>query len=197
MASGNMKNENDNSRLLNLPPELRNMIYEHVLSSQEAIKVPGREHRYPNGRLKSTSWHFQLPPLLHTSHQIRMEAVSIYYSVNIFKFPLAKLRGPLADFGPFTQHRHLLKRFQVESFVTHVTIDLTKPTSETVSYEHYGRPRCWYCKGGRSRRRRCSGLQEGSLAHMRYAIEDAAEDRGLQDGLLPKEFEWILRVLVH
>ncbi|KAK3679742.1 hypothetical protein LTR78_000118, partial [Recurvomyces mirabilis] len=63
------------SRLLTLPAELRNTIYEHVLCSKGHILVR-------DGR----SGHHHRPKcLLHTCQQIREEASPIYYTQNTFR----------------------------------------------------------------------------------------------------------------
>lgn len=58
------------SRLLTLPPELRNIIYRHTL-------VDGTFKIYGSG--PSTQ-----PSLLQVNHQIRHEAIQLYYSENFF-----------------------------------------------------------------------------------------------------------------
>ena len=64
--------------LLALPPELRNVIYEHTLISDEPIQI----HRTHSAEtITPTSPH----PLLHVCRQIRNEASPIYYSGNIFQ----------------------------------------------------------------------------------------------------------------
>ncbi|KAK5127466.1 hypothetical protein LTR85_006805 [Meristemomyces frigidus] len=67
---------NTPSGLLSLPPELRNIIYRHVLVEPSNIVVP----------------HGTLPPpqpgLLRSGKQVRREAIKIYYTENVFTFRL-------------------------------------------------------------------------------------------------------------
>lgn len=56
------------SRLLQLPPEIRNRIYEAVLLKYEMVDI-----------LRGT----RVPPVLRTCHQIRYEASGIYYARTI------------------------------------------------------------------------------------------------------------------
>ena len=65
-------NMEQTSRLLNLPSELRNRIYELVLIQPDAIRLP-------QGRSEAGK-----RDLLCTCHQIHNEAVSIYYGNNAF-----------------------------------------------------------------------------------------------------------------
>ncbi|KAF2769771.1 hypothetical protein EJ03DRAFT_374270 [Teratosphaeria nubilosa] len=58
--------------LLNLPPELRNTIYELALLSAQPIEIPS------NGRLSA-------PPLIQVCRQTRSEATAIYYGQNAFR----------------------------------------------------------------------------------------------------------------
>ena len=61
-----------NSRLLQLPSELRNRIYEFALTQPNAIRLPlGQSERDKRA-------------LLRTCHQIHDEAVGIYYGNNAF-----------------------------------------------------------------------------------------------------------------
>ncbi|KAK5127544.1 hypothetical protein LTR85_006884 [Meristemomyces frigidus] len=62
----------DHSGFLKLPPELRNRIYEMVLVEEDFIHVT----RQPS---------FE-PPLLKTCHQIRDDALQIYFEMNAFVF---------------------------------------------------------------------------------------------------------------
>lgn len=61
--------------LLKLPAELRNRIYEMVLLDATTTHVTTAKAK--------PDWHS--PGLLRTCHQIRSEASSIYYAVNIFR----------------------------------------------------------------------------------------------------------------
>lgn len=58
---------------LRLPPEVRNLIYEHALRLDDGICELNEEENFPE------------PALLFTCKTIRTEAIGIFYSVNSFK----------------------------------------------------------------------------------------------------------------
>lgn len=64
------------SKVLSLPPELRNEIYRYVL-----VKEPGRRIILTPGRPSQ-------PALLCTSRQLRKEAIGIFFSENHFTIPV-------------------------------------------------------------------------------------------------------------
>ena len=66
------------ARLLSLPAELRNCIYEHVLIDREPISLYFTHPADPIAQSCSG------PALLHTCRQIRAEATQMYYSKNLF-----------------------------------------------------------------------------------------------------------------
>lgn len=63
-----------NSRLLDLPPELRNQIYRHVLHEPNKIVIP------THGPIPTE------PGLVRTCREIRAESLLIYYQENKFEF---------------------------------------------------------------------------------------------------------------
>jgi hypothetical protein len=70
--------------LLNLPPELRNRIYELVLIGDDLVEV-GTDvvvRRYAEGEESRAV--IKEPPLLRTCHTIRNDATQLYYSSNKF-----------------------------------------------------------------------------------------------------------------
>ena len=73
------------SRLLALPAELRNTIYELVLISPTDIVIPAPSSPKSPG-VTTTNLFPPEPALLLTSHQIRHEALKIYYLSNRFRF---------------------------------------------------------------------------------------------------------------
>ncbi|GAB1725234.1 hypothetical protein NU195Hw_g3985t1 [Hortaea werneckii] len=68
---------NQDSRLLNLPPELRNSIYTYVLATDDVIQIPASS--------KPTR-----PPLLQVCQQITDEATLLYYSCSKFSISAGK-----------------------------------------------------------------------------------------------------------
>ncbi|KAK4542273.1 hypothetical protein LTR36_006926 [Oleoguttula mirabilis] len=68
-ASGSIAKANSKS-FLEFPPELRNMVYDLVIASHEGIHQPS---------------------LINTCHQIREEALQVFYATHIFTFDA---RGP-------------------------------------------------------------------------------------------------------
>ncbi|RMZ00329.1 hypothetical protein D0860_08022 [Hortaea werneckii] len=68
---------NQDSRLLDLPPELRNSIYTYVLATDDVIQIPesGKPTR---------------PPLLQVCQQITDEATLLYYSCSKFSISAGK-----------------------------------------------------------------------------------------------------------
>jgi hypothetical protein len=74
-----------NSLLLNLPPELRNRIYELVLVSHDLIEVDSNHANYEvEDNLEEDKSTIKEPPLLRTCQIIRNEATPLYYSSNAF-----------------------------------------------------------------------------------------------------------------
>ncbi|KAI6834782.1 hypothetical protein KC340_g5836 [Hortaea werneckii] len=65
------------SRLLDLPPELRNSIYTYVLATDNVIQIPA------SGKLTR-------PPLLQVCQQITDDATLLYYSCNRFNISAGK-----------------------------------------------------------------------------------------------------------
>jgi len=76
------------SRLLTLPPEIRNTIYHYRLSSNSTIALRSSLH----GGKKCPE-----PSLLRTCHQIRSEATAVYYANNSFLFSFTVLNGTFVD----------------------------------------------------------------------------------------------------
>lgn len=74
------------SALFNLPPELRNKIWRHVLVSSEEIIID-------SSKTKSECLHLEQPTLLRTNRQVRAEGLAIYYSENQFVTHVHHLKG--------------------------------------------------------------------------------------------------------
>jgi len=72
------------SRLLSLPPELRTQIYRDVLLQSDPISLAISEPAHESNAQ---------PGLLLTCHQIRNEAISIYYGENAIRLGIRSLRG--------------------------------------------------------------------------------------------------------
>ena len=72
------------SRLLSLPPELRTHIYRDVLLQSNPISLAVSEPAHESNAQ---------PGILLTCHQIRNEAISIYYGENAFRLGIGNLRG--------------------------------------------------------------------------------------------------------
>lgn len=85
-------------RFLDLPPELRNRIYELFLPAEFALDYCGH---YSPGRI-----YFQFPRLLEVCHQIRVEAVGIWLADTTFTFGE---RGDLKDFLRVIGHSNARK----------------------------------------------------------------------------------------
>ena len=77
------------SRLLTLPPEIRNMIYEHVLLGTTTIDI----NRHEELRQRTA--------LLRTCQQIRIEALNMFYARNSFRVTIST-----------EYYKHLLKWLQ-------------------------------------------------------------------------------------
>jgi hypothetical protein len=76
---GRLFNLNAQTRLLSLPRELRDAIYDRILRSSEIINLTqpfddSYKPKYLRKKIKK-------PALLHVSHQIRAEASPMYYEV--------------------------------------------------------------------------------------------------------------------
>lgn len=76
MASGGVVKQ---ASLLDLPAEIRNMIYKYSLKSDDGIVVLDPE---PEDASQPEAYH--LPDLLNTSASVWAEAASIYYGINTF-----------------------------------------------------------------------------------------------------------------
>jgi hypothetical protein len=77
--------ESQNSLLLNLPPELRNRIYELVLVRHDLIEVDSNHAIYDTeDNVEEDKSTIKEPPLLRTCQMIRNEATPLYYSSNTF-----------------------------------------------------------------------------------------------------------------
>lgn len=74
-----VRSPTQHSRFLNLPGELRNQVYRHLLVSPNIIRLEGEDRAQP--------------ALLHVSRQLRRESASIYYSENIFKYRVVDMAG--------------------------------------------------------------------------------------------------------
>lgn len=79
-----LSNLNADSRLLGLPPELRNMVYEYVLSSVTTCYISKftRPHK---------------PGLLQVNHQIREEAGLMYYHLSNFRVVVRDTTLPVIE----------------------------------------------------------------------------------------------------
>ena len=102
-----------NSLLLDLPPELRNRVYEHVLVSNDSIEVDPNYGYYGieddlEDDLEEDRSTIKEPPLLQTCQMIRNEATQLYYSSNRFSCRTKyKLFRWIQGFG--TSKRAMLK----------------------------------------------------------------------------------------
>lgn len=67
----------EKSPLSKLPPELRNIIYEHIVVNNDKIKV----RDFYAGKRTSVA---KPPSILHACRQIRGEASPLYYGLNTF-----------------------------------------------------------------------------------------------------------------
>lgn len=98
--------------LLDLPPELRNYIYDLTLPSHPVITSKARPRRWKTA-----------PALLAVCSQIRSEALSMYYNSREFRFTSSQL-----EIVPLWVMRHLIDvqgevalRFQIERDESHQT----------------------------------------------------------------------------
>ncbi|KAK4494815.1 hypothetical protein PRZ48_014171 [Zasmidium cellare] len=77
-------NENNNNkifRLMDLPPEIRNEIYIHALTTNHPICLSPILHC---GWHHSNPQRFKVPPLLRTNRQIRSETAGLFYANTTF-----------------------------------------------------------------------------------------------------------------
>ena len=74
-----------NSRLVSLPAELRNRIYEAVLGG-DIVNIPWKSEENPEGLLKSQA-------LLVTCKQVYKDAILMYYATSIFQHVACSDRG--------------------------------------------------------------------------------------------------------
>ena len=84
------------SPLLRLPAELREQIYRYVVISSEPITVSRYFPSGIRGLFHRVVDNPKDPPLTCTCHQIRLEALAIFYSENIFEDP-SQLSGGCGD----------------------------------------------------------------------------------------------------
>ncbi|KAK5697648.1 hypothetical protein LTR17_023930 [Elasticomyces elasticus] len=78
------------SRLLDLPPELRNRIFEDVLAELDTVISVGSSTRLPYDPCnEDPQWRkAKLPHVTAVSRQIRYETLSLYYGTKIFEVHL-------------------------------------------------------------------------------------------------------------
>ncbi|KAK4898260.1 hypothetical protein LTR27_004267 [Elasticomyces elasticus] len=76
------------SRLLDLPPELRNRIFEDVLVELDTVIIVGSSTRLPYDPCNLQWKKAKLPPITAASRQIRYETLSLYYGTKIFEVHL-------------------------------------------------------------------------------------------------------------
>ncbi|KAK5119921.1 hypothetical protein LTR85_007247 [Meristemomyces frigidus] len=94
------------SKLLSIPPELRNGIYGYVLLSKNNIEIPD------TGKLVR-------PALLKTCRQITEEATSIYYALNAFHaYQVSSLAGPIR----WASHLTARARCSVKSVILDIRV---------------------------------------------------------------------------
>ncbi|KAK5714476.1 hypothetical protein LTR15_010658 [Elasticomyces elasticus] len=77
-----------NSRLLDLPPELRNRIFEDVLAELDTVIIVGSSTLLPYDPCNLQWKKAKLPPITAASRQIRYETLSLYYGTKIFEVHL-------------------------------------------------------------------------------------------------------------
>ena len=85
-ASDDTATDRTKCRLLSLPPELHNQIYELVVAGRETILVtwsPWHDGPYPE--------FWSEPAILRTCHQVRNEALPLFYAKSTFRFDCFKL----------------------------------------------------------------------------------------------------------
>ncbi|EME78498.1 uncharacterized protein MYCFIDRAFT_199694 [Pseudocercospora fijiensis CIRAD86] len=82
--------DQEGCRLLTLPGEIRNRIYEYVLGDYTSIALD-----HISLAREQTAKHIQFPSILETCQQIRKEAISIWLSSTTFHF---NFHGELYDF---------------------------------------------------------------------------------------------------
>ncbi|KAK4990706.1 hypothetical protein LTR66_006747, partial [Elasticomyces elasticus] len=73
-------------RFLDLPAELRNLIYELVLISDQPITTNFAGSRRDHGSSAAAEYSLMPPPLAAVNKQIREEALPIHYGMNVFEF---------------------------------------------------------------------------------------------------------------
>ena len=154
------------SRLLELPPELRNYVYElSVVSNTSIVIEPGD---------KSTR--AKQPPLILVNRQIRSEALLIFYAQNTFEFDASEC-GFVTAKGHWLQlppgSFHLLKRVIIRTCcheASYYLLDLEEGLTESTLTAH--KDTLEPCLVGRSLRRGRAILDEliakrGSGSRMR------------------------------
>ncbi|CAK4032274.1 Hypothetical predicted protein [Lecanosticta acicola] len=77
------------SRLLNLPAEIRNLIFEYAVTSQKTVVTFRPDHFQRDSFTAATQ-----PPLTRVSRQVRSESLPIYYECNDF---VLHTESPKAD----------------------------------------------------------------------------------------------------
>lgn len=161
------------------------MIYNFTLPSN--IDVAGRYGNYNKTRI-SLTLHFPIPSLLHISHQLRTEAIDLYYSTTTFLFKRINYyhdSGPKhTDFGPSTAKLPLLRHFKIYGMSSFVTIDLTKPTMAEIVTQQHDPSACVYCRYGRAKDMEfCGILLKRRLGLSKQMIERAISARREELGL--------------
>lgn len=198
--------------LLQLPPELRNMIYQLTIIFDKSIEVSTRHDIDEVGsRDKEDLWTvFDVPvaPFLQTCRQIRGETTVLYCSSNTFNFCLVSwLFGfstnlYINEFGALADKLHLLQRFQVtvEKGVFAMKLTSTPTVSFTLA-QHSDAFHCRFCERGieHSSRRSASFCpvkrHAGTIAKVQEKLDKAKATRGLAAGLNVAELKETLNWL--
>lgn len=182
-------------RFLDLPPELRNMIYQFTIPSNP-IKVRSQDH-IDNTKYIKTTFHFPASPLLQISQQIRTEASDLYYTTATFQLTTSYLYLRFATeigpgFGPATAKLPLLRKIQVVFAETVFMVDRDNTPSHVLHF--HDEVKCSFCKRNvASNRQRCAIASESCMQRLRKIVDEGLAERGGEEGLRKGDVVEVLR----
>lgn len=194
-ALSNATHRNGQARLLNLPAELRNTIYQLTVTSSKPIHASCSATQVLGSKIYQCR--FSIPPLLEVSQQIRSEAISLYFSTNVFRLniplntPRSKRSFPIS-FGPLRRYLRSIEKWEIDNVWTLWRINLTTGlASASITFED----QCGIVRLSETRSILRVSKSSDSIPLLTRIISDAAMTWKDGDGLHERHMEAILQSL--
>lgn len=93
------------SRLLALPAEVRNRIWEFAVTANSPFEITSK---FPNKSSKAHAYGGRQSPLTMVCRQIRQESLQMFYDLNCFRFITGKVMSTLAQDNGFFKPLHII-----------------------------------------------------------------------------------------